>query len=235
MRLSFKPKEESNRTTDLVVEQLSSFILDNNIFLRGTFSILAEWKMHIEPNSIEEIVKNESIFEEDIKKNEKYREFINLLGEFYSGDDDEVNTRRGRLLEILWDEVGVYNKSYKDCEKVLEAQVYDEGNKISEKDIDIVYFDENKSQVQKEFIELHECKSSVNNTLRAPLRDRHRLKLELMKETKSIADEEGIMCDAYIITFEFNPRNARRILDRYQFKTIKIITGSDIAQRITNV
>lgn len=235
MRLSFKSKEESNRTSDIVVEQLSSFILKNNIFLGGTISILAEWKMHIEPESIEEIVKNESIFENDIKKNEKYKEFIELLKDFYSGDDDKVNERRGRLLEILWDRVGVFDKNYKDCEKVTEAQVYDKGNKISEKDIDIVYFNENKDQIKKEFIELHECKSSAKSTLRTPLRDRHRLKLELMKETKSIADKEKIMCDAYIITFEFNTRNARRILDRYQFNTIKIITGSDITQRICNI
>lgn len=234
MRLSFKSKEESNRTNDLAVEQLATFILDNNIFLRGTFSILADWKKHIEPNSIENIVENEFTVEENIKINGKYREFISLLGNFYSVDDDQVNTRRGYLLEILWDGVGVYNESYKECEKVLEAQVYDEGNKISEKDIDIVYFDENKTQVQKEFIELHECKSSVKNTLRIPLKEKHRLKLELMKETKSIADKESIMCDAYIITFEFNSRNARRILDQNQFNTIKIITGSDIVQKISN-
>lgn len=235
MRLSFQSKEESNRTTDLVVEQLSSFILNNNIFVGGTFSMLAEWKMHIEPDSIEEIVKNESIFENDIKKNEKYEEFIKLLKDFYSGDDDKVNERRGRLLEMLWDRIGVFNKNYKDCKKVTEAQVYDKGNKISEKDLDIVYFNENKDQIEKEFIELHECKSSAKNTLRTPLRDSHRLKLELMKETKSIADEEKIICDAYIITFEFNTRNARRNLDRNQFNTIKIITGSDIAQRVCNI
>lgn len=232
MKLSFIPKSDSCRSDDVAVEQLAEFILENKCFLGITLSILGQWKKPITNNKIENTVKNDSRFDNDIKKHENYNKFIMFITCFYDGEDSQIDYRRGRLLEVVWESTGTYN-DVEMCKKVEEAHVLHEGEKISERDIDIIYFNENEiEKKENEFIELHECKSSAKNTLRSPLKESNREKLELMENTVAIADTECVKCNAYIITFELNSNKARRMLRRYNFNSIEIICRDVIEQKV---
>ena len=201
MRLKFKSKESTSR--------------ENNI----------------DSSKIEDIVKNNFRFEESIIKDKNYKEFIKLLNSFYNGTEDELNGRRGRFLELIWDVVGTYNgKEF--TQKIDEAIVLENEVKISEKDIDIVYIGEIKDKGIANFIEMHECKASANTTLRTPLKPKHRGKLELMQSVIEISETEEIKCDGLIITFNANKRRLERKLKSYGFEYFKIIPRAEIEERV---
>lgn len=153
MRLKFKSKESTSREKHQSAESLAKFMLNNKSFLGITLSILDEWKNNIDSSKIEDIVKNNFRFEESIIKDKNYKEFIKLLNSFYNGTEDELNGRRGRFLELIWDVVGTYNgKEF--TQKIDEAIVLENEVKISEKDIDIVYIGEIKDKGIANFIEI---------------------------------------------------------------------------------
>ncbi len=233
MRLKFKSKEITSRKKHQSAESLAKFMLNNKSFLGITLSILDEWKNNIDSSKIEDIVKNNFRFEESIIKDKNYKEFIKLLNSFYDGTEDELNGRRGRFLELIWDVVGTYNgKEF--TQKIDEAIVLENEVKISEKDIDIVYIGEIKEKDIEDFIEMHECKASANTTLRTPLKPKHRGKLELMQSVLQISETEKIKCDGLIITFNANKRKIERKLKSYGFEYFKIIPRAEIEERVFN-
>lgn len=233
MRLKFKSKESTSREKHQSAESLAKFMLNNKSFLGITLSILDEWKNNIDSSKIEDIVKNNFRFEESIIKDKNYKEFIKLLNSFYNGTEDELNGRRGRFLELIWDVVGTYNgKEF--TQKIDEAIVLENEVKISEKDIDIVYIGEIKDKGIANFIKMHECKASANTTLRTPLKPKHRGKLELMQSVIEISETEEIKCDGLIITFNANKRRLERKLKSYGFEYFKIIPRAEIEERVFN-
>lgn len=233
MKLKFKPKDNSSRPEHPSIDSLVRFILNNKSFLGITLSILDEWRMEIDNSKIEDVVNNNSRFEESLSKDEDYIEFIRLLSLFYNGTENEIGDRRGRVLELVWEIVGTYNgKEF--TQKIDEAIVLENEIKISDKDIDIVYVGEVNERNTDEFIEMHECKSSAEATLRSPLRTNHRKKLELMKSVLEISESEEIQCDGLLVTFNANATKLERQLARYGFGHFKIVPRVEIEERVSN-
>ncbi|EJA6562024.1 TPA: hypothetical protein KPF84_001416 [Clostridioides difficile] len=233
MRLKFKSKDNSNRVEHQSIDSLAEFILNNKSFLGITLSILDEWKKDIDNSKIEDIIRHNSRFEESISKDKDYGEFIRLLNSFYNGTEKDISDRRGRILELIWDVVGTYSGK-KFTQKIDEAIVLENEIEISDKDIDIVYVGEVKDKNTDNFIEMHECKSSANATLRTPLKPKYRGKLELMQSVLQISETEEIKCDGLIITFNANKRRLERKLKSYGFEHFKIIPRAEIEERVFN-
>jgi hypothetical protein len=223
MALEFKTKNNSSRVNDVVPDSLANFILLNRSFLGLSLSILGEKKNPIDGSAIKAIVENNSRYNKEIETNSLVNDFINLIKDFYNTDADTLNTRRGRVLEIIWNAAGPY-KSIKKYTKVEEAQVFHNGIILSDNDIDIVY--------RENFIELHECKASTQNAFRSPLKPKHQRKLELMDKTQRIANTESTDCEVYLITFDPNPNQSIRLLQKNKFTTFKIVCRRDIESRL---
>ncbi|PIH05230.1 hypothetical protein [Clostridium combesii] len=218
MLVEFKPKESSSRKEDAIIDNLMSFLLNDSVFFYITFSVLAEQTQPMETNEVNEIIHNDNYYE-FIKESSNIDKYIKLMSEFYNISLDDLNYRRGRLLEKVISNRGPASMVEK-FDRIEEAQIFVDGCKMSDKDIDIVF--------KYNDIELHECKAGLLNFLN-PLGKRGKDKIELMERTKKIVESEKQECTNYLVTYSSrkNPR-IKRILNKHNFNTMNIFTGKEI-------
>lgn len=236
MKLEFKANDNF-QTPDLESKRLSQFLVENKIFVGFTLSLLDSRKNPVAPDFIEDYIIKTSLRYDEIEGRDKYTEFVDIIKNVYDTDKSTLDSRRGYILELLWDSVGTINsKSYN--KKIENSHVIYEGEFISSRDIDIAYLDIDINKGKYNFIELHECKASIKHKVDPPqghsISDDDKEKLELMKDTGKIANEEHIDCGLYIITYDFNDRRTKNILKNMGFEMIDIITRRKIEHYISD-
>jgi len=224
--LEFKPKLNSARIDDQIINDLIEFIFVNKDFQGFTLTFLGDWKKTIN-NKNELGSKIEQSFRyDDIKNSSKKDEFIITLGDFYDTTEKSLEHRRGQALEEIWNRIGPWNSEVNGAQPIFEAMVWHDNVKLSESDIDFAY-QNNKA------IEIDECKASAKNTVLHGISERTKSKYTLMVNTKNLGTQEGINTEAYIITLDSSTQPTKSLLRRHGFNdSLKILCRKDLKDKL---
>ncbi|EOU1741769.1 hypothetical protein MN030_002974 [Clostridium perfringens] len=220
--IEFKTNPNSSRINSNEIDELIKFIFLNKKYIKVTINILARVRYNInDENELNSIINNDP-FSEIIINDEYVDKYKLIMYNFYNCDEDNLNKRRGRLLEKLMDKVGVIN-NIKNFDKIEEAMVYKDGVLLSPKDIDTVY--------NGDKIELQECKATLTNNCRPPFHKNNsdRKKFELMNSIREHVDD-SIDVFPYLVTYSSSAARCLRFLERYNIKNLMIISGDKIEE-----
>lgn len=227
MTITFKEKINSSRINEKDVDDLFDFLINNRSYIYATFSILHKKRKPIDEVKINQIINSKkeiSILKaEELKELDKY---INLMGNFYKCDLDILGNRRGRLLEKLILVNGPIN-NIRDFNVLEEVIICNDGIEISTRDLDILFYGDK--------VEIHECKSTVENVIRSPISTEDKEKMGLMCKTKMLIEIDNVECNIYISTYTLDIRNyTQQVLHNHGFSDIKILSGNEIISCFCN-
>lgn len=229
MSLNFRG--ELGRTPDSESILFVNFLTQNREFIGPALGILEARKNPVKSDQVEAQILRASLRYNEIKENEKYEEFAKVITSIYDGEPADIDRRRGQILELVWELVGtIDNESYSD--KIRNCKIFNNNKELSPKDIDFVYFNQDKDTNFFEFIELHECKAGIRCRVTDPKDGDTIDKLQLMDKTEKIAQKEDIDCNLYVITYDYDERRTKRELQKLNLNSIRIITRQEIESLI---
>lgn len=228
MAVSFKCKENSSRSDLVMVTDLAEFLIKNKSYLDITFSLVSKKRNPLDGERVKQSINSKKelsvLGDEDLKELDNYK---NLMVNFYNGNKDEIKDRRGRLLEKLVKENGPI-KEMGDFQVLEEVLVYDDDIKVSEKDLDILFWGKH--------IEINECKASISNVVRDPMQQKNKEKLELLCKAKKLAEDNEEECNVFISTYSLDVTDSiNDILKSNGFSEIEVLTGRKIISACMNL
>jgi hypothetical protein len=222
MILEFRSKAN---TTDMssVSEELGAFVLKNTDFLEPLFTILSRKPTAIQQRKdVEDRIKSQMSYA-NICNNPNYETFISILHKLYNTSDKSLARRRGEVLELIVREASPKPKL--QFKLIVESHVYSDGQKISEKDIDVVF--------DGDHIDAIECKAILANYLfGVPLPKRCKEKLLFMCDLKKLATQNSKNCNLFFATYNKENTYEEDILSESGFNEFVILTSSDIKRRL---
>ena len=148
---------------------------------------------------------------------------------FYNTKKENLNIRRGKLLELLVTEIGPINTD-SHYEVILESLVEYKGNRVSDKDIDVVF--------KYNDIELIECKASLSSFLypHPPRRiyRKKKSKLDFMMDVRTLAFQTNIKCYLFFATYGQDEEFCNQILKINNYTFFKIINREMIVSSLSS-
>lgn len=224
MGINFQSKPNSRKHSK-EVEDLTIYLNKNKCFIKLTLKIISTIKETVETENINDFYQNIiDIFNSMENNNEELNTYSDLMYSIYKKQGEILNADRGDVLEAITANIILCENCKSQTRIIKEAQFYLNNNKISEKDIDVVF--------EHCGYDLLECKANITNYLCEPF-EKISSKLKFMKDVKNLCERHtDKKVNVYFVTATVKVKYTKTFLEKNGYGDFQIIDLHNIVQLI---